>query len=1211
MPIGPYWYENLGEDDFQKLCQTLVVKEFGTGVRCWPVGQGDGGRDITQQVRTGDVVYQVKWAKNAPKDTVTWLNSAIAGEAEKIKALVAEGAKHYRLLTLVSGTASKAGLDGKGAGTIDKLDEKLGEHRKELGLETLECWWRDDIDARVNLLDTSTLFHFAAMLSGADALRLLAEVQTDAAARNELASLLKRVISAQWTQDYRVKFKQAELDNDSLEALFVDVRATATSPRGPRTSTGSAGTGDGQNDARQVGGAVAYLAQSSFPFTLVRGEPGQGKSTMGQYLAQVYRSEFVTDAAPGARPSISSASSRVPLRIDLRDYASWLNGEDPFADDTGRPPKSPKPRARGDIERFLQLLLADLCVADTVTLTTIHDFLDRFPVALIFDGLDEVAQPPLRRRVVNELEQFIARYQRGAELTPKVIVTTRPNVSDLAEPTNTLFELLVLEKLDDSLRTQYLRKWCEARGIEKRDKRALMKTFNARKAEPHIAQLTGNPMQLTILLYLLHRQGRFVPDRRTQLYDEYMTTSLSREADKTPSVQDNRGELEEVIAYLGWHVQAAAEQENSAGRVRTSQLRSKIFEYLDANQKDTGLVNALFTDATDHVWVLTSKVQGTFEFDVQPVREFFAAKYLDHYATEDKARILVALLSRPFWFNTSRFYAGFATPNEVSGLADGLADALENTHHPLADRIGVWTLLADGVFTQRPRAQARVVGMLLDDLSVRLLRIAGDRTDSLPTIPVDRGATTYAQRLIDTVTADPFRALASDRVAVAASLGVESPPLGQWWLEHATAALGGPAELAWLTLGQPLAAGRLLSENDVDRLTLSSPDTIGAALAAGVVPRSGSTTEQQMIDAVLHGQCSDIVAANTGLVPDLVNAVAPREFLALSKEPGHTPFEMLSEHPDICLAAEKRRDAFRRLARADSRFEQVQAAMNTARRSANSIAAWTISAERLRTIYGPSWLAADIAVIGAAIATDTRRDGAPWNPARQPFGPDIDYSRLANDTRQHRADITWWRTRRDELAATDRALWIYAATAIAAPAVIADLIENIAEDLAELPDSRLSVLMASSSRLGLSGVSRRLPAELVRDAGNSSLPAAILIAHHADTLAGMKSNLTDAFTAPEAVAAARFGASAWPALRAAGTNLYDTASVEWLDVLAAHGPHAIAGVATGPISPEIVELILSSPASYPEQWLRVAEQMRSTSIIEESLSLVGESWFTE
>ena len=41
LPVGPYWYENLGADEFQKLCQTLIVKEFGAGVRCWPVGQKD------------------------------------------------------------------------------------------------------------------------------------------------------------------------------------------------------------------------------------------------------------------------------------------------------------------------------------------------------------------------------------------------------------------------------------------------------------------------------------------------------------------------------------------------------------------------------------------------------------------------------------------------------------------------------------------------------------------------------------------------------------------------------------------------------------------------------------------------------------------------------------------------------------------------------------------------------------------------------------------------------------------------------------------------------------------------------------------------------------------------------------------------------------------------------------------------------------------
>lgn len=38
-----------------------------------------------------------------------------------------------------------------------------------------------------------------------------------------------------------------------------------------------------------------YLMSSDKPFTLVRGGPGQGKSTLGQYLSHVYRPEFIPD----------------------------------------------------------------------------------------------------------------------------------------------------------------------------------------------------------------------------------------------------------------------------------------------------------------------------------------------------------------------------------------------------------------------------------------------------------------------------------------------------------------------------------------------------------------------------------------------------------------------------------------------------------------------------------------------------------------------------------------------------------------------------------------------------------------------------------------------------------------------------------------------------------------------------------------------------
>jgi predicted NACHT family NTPase len=53
-----------------------------------------------------------------------------------------------------------------------------------------------------------------------------------------------------------------------------------------------------------------------------------------------------------------------------------------------------------------------------VDTSTVDDLLDRFPVLIIFDGLDEVAQRQTRQRVVTEIERFIGRW-RGSAVPPK------------------------------------------------------------------------------------------------------------------------------------------------------------------------------------------------------------------------------------------------------------------------------------------------------------------------------------------------------------------------------------------------------------------------------------------------------------------------------------------------------------------------------------------------------------------------------------------------------------------------------------------------------------------------------------------------------------------------------------------------------------------------------------------------------------------------
>jgi len=47
------------------------------------------------------------------------------------------------------------------------------------------------------------------------------------------------------------------------------------------------------------------------------------------------------------------------------------------------------------------------------------------------------------------------------------------------------------------------------------------------------------PIQLTILLYLIHNRGAALPEKRTAMYDVYMDMVFSPESEKSDIVRDN------------------------------------------------------------------------------------------------------------------------------------------------------------------------------------------------------------------------------------------------------------------------------------------------------------------------------------------------------------------------------------------------------------------------------------------------------------------------------------------------------------------------------------------------------------------------------------------------------------------------------------------------------------------------------------------------
>jgi hypothetical protein len=57
-------------------------------------------------------------------------------------------------------------------------------------------------------------------------------------------------------------------------------------------------------------------------------------------------------------------------------------------------------------------------------------------------------------------------------------------------------------------------------------------------------------------------------------------------------------------------------------------LKKALLIYLDSEGEDTTIVGDLFNGIVERVGALVSRVQETYEFEVQPLREYFAARHL-------------------------------------------------------------------------------------------------------------------------------------------------------------------------------------------------------------------------------------------------------------------------------------------------------------------------------------------------------------------------------------------------------------------------------------------------------------------------------------------------------------------------------------------------------------------------------------------------------
>ncbi len=716
-------YEALGPDRFQLFGQALMSFEH-EDLQTFPLHQADGGRDATAMLgRDGYplLVYQFKFAErpDAIDDPAGWLQSKVNEERPKIERLAEGGARLYRLVTNVRGSGA---LD---RGQMDRVATVL----RSLPMRDALCLWRNDLDIRL-AKHPVLKWTFRELLTGQDVLdELLFSGLTEDRDRRERA--LRAFLAAQAAADRVVRFRQVDLRNELLD-LWVDVPAAGLSIEeleriDPRASISGRERTLGAEP--EIGMAEVLLNATGPGYDRVRvhGGPGQGKSTLAQYVCQVHRMRLLDGAAADARLGAHAASQlRLPLRVELTQLGQFLSGADPFRRKAELQPTTPR-----TLDGFLAHMVSSLAGGDLFTVSDLKACLAMAPTLLVLDGLDEVADADQRAAVVEAIEAgaiTLSAVAPGRQL--RIVVTSRPTAFVRFADLGPDWLQLSLRDLPRETIETYTRAWTRVQRLTDDQTEDLVELLADRLGEPHFADLARNPMQLTIVLSLLQVKGDFLPDRRTQLYAEYMNYFLAREAEKSKIVANHAELLFNLHGHLAFRMHSAAEHSPRGGRIAATALRKEIAGYLAAAEADPALLDELFVGVVQRVMALVSRVEGWFVFEVQPLREFFAGHHLHDSAPvarygEPQAGTLPdrfdALVRNPYWLNVLRFFAGRYASMALSSLADGLVAFHRDptwaaTDHP---RLVSTLLLSDKVFTLNAPARSRVVANLLGEIPHR------------------------------------------------------------------------------------------------------------------------------------------------------------------------------------------------------------------------------------------------------------------------------------------------------------------------------------------------------------------------------------------------------------------------------------------------------------------------------------------------------------
>jgi predicted NACHT family NTPase len=271
---------------------------------------------------------------------------------------------------------------------------------------------------------------------------------------------------------------------------------------------------------------------------------------------------------------------------------------------------------------------------------------------LLLDGLDEVKDLARRRDVVNRVVDFFTvQRQRGN----KFILTSRIVAYDQVRRTiEGLAECTLVDFGDEDI-GRFIAKW--TRAIEQASHgsgqvaaqiagREQAELLAAMQRNPGVRRLAANPLLLTVLA-LMKRQGVRLPERRVELYEQYVDIllrhwNLARSLGRTPLYSPDVKQVLKVLAPLALWMH---ETSPGVGLVKEQAARRKLAEtYTAAGVDDPERASELFlADVRDHANLLVERGSRQYGFIHLTFQEYLAAVAIAQRGQQDVSPVAAAL----------------------------------------------------------------------------------------------------------------------------------------------------------------------------------------------------------------------------------------------------------------------------------------------------------------------------------------------------------------------------------------------------------------------------------------------------------------------------------------------------------------------------------------------------------------------------------------